>query len=156
MLLLKRALELTFCFSWWQMKCALYFPLEENQSQTYGRIMVTNKNLSISQYGFARRVLEVKDTKVRRLQVVRVPPVEIELMIMYCGSDWTSCMCSPQNHPSRCCIMNTWSGLITLFHFPQDLSVSSSVPCLISRLALARSSSIAGTLLSLFGNIKPD
>lgn len=45
------------------MKCALYFPLEEDQSQTYGRITVTNKNLSISQYGFARRVLEVNDTK---------------------------------------------------------------------------------------------
>lgn len=72
------------------MKCALYFPLEEDQSQTYGRITVTNKNLSISQYGFARRVLEVNDTKVRRLQVVWVPPVETESMIMYCGSDWAS------------------------------------------------------------------
>jgi len=54
----------------WQMKCALYFPLNEQQSQTYGRIVVTNKRLSISQYGFARRVLEVQDTKVRLCRIL--------------------------------------------------------------------------------------
>lgn len=46
-----------------QNKCALYFPRNENQSQTYGRIVVTNKLLTNSQHGFARRVLEIQDTK---------------------------------------------------------------------------------------------
>ncbi|KAG0578237.1 hypothetical protein M758_4G007400 [Ceratodon purpureus] len=46
-----------------QDKCALYFPRNENESQTYGRIVVTNNLLSSSQHGFARRVLEVKDSK---------------------------------------------------------------------------------------------
>jgi protein tyrosine phosphatase len=69
---LLRALILTVEPITWQNKCALYFPRNENQSQTYGRILVTNKLLTNSQHGFARRVLEVQDTKVRchsRIQV---------------------------------------------------------------------------------------
>jgi len=44
-------------------KCALYFPESENQSQIYGKVLVTNKSFTCSPHGIARRVFAVQDTK---------------------------------------------------------------------------------------------
>lgn len=47
-----------------QSKYAHYFPRSENQSETFGHIVVLNKKMSHSQHGITRRVFEVKDIKV--------------------------------------------------------------------------------------------
>ncbi|KAG0618217.1 hypothetical protein M758_4G047300 [Ceratodon purpureus] len=46
-----------------QNKCAHYFPKDENQSQTYGQILVINKSFICSPHGIARRIFTVQDTK---------------------------------------------------------------------------------------------
>ncbi|XP_073394366.1 protein-tyrosine-phosphatase PTP1 isoform X2 [Physcomitrium patens] len=46
-----------------QSKYAHYFPRSENQSETFGHIVVLNKKMSHSQHGITRRVFEVKDIK---------------------------------------------------------------------------------------------